>query len=956
MLNCFKFHIFLTKNNKDIVSFLLKTSSYKVSLFGQMSRRYIMVPVTELSLSNVVVFKKAAIPFDGSGLTLITGINQDANLNDDGNKTENKTNATGKTLLLSTIPTILYGSPPLSNKKNSRKDILTSLSSIKLSFTATDSSGEVANFTVNQSAAKYSLYKNGVDLKVRTMERAKEILANLFPLTETDLYNYVYLSTQRPLSFLYETNSKRSEIISDLFRFGIHDALKDYFLSQQRNLKTDIGVLNSILSEKEEVSSRLKSCSWTKKLKIKLKQEKINQKNIQESLLSQVNLLSNIKLALNNLYRIQNLYSKKIEYITQFESFFTLYPSLESTPRPELLKLLQKELNYRDTVFEYATKLDLYKQKILKVKTTIKSKSKSLLDLLNLEFDSKELQKTLQNTQIFKNINFSVIHTLEKQLQSCLLACSEEQAKFLANENLLKNKIKILDKIYENILDIFKDIPFPQDLQKSRINYIRAYIKKISLRMNTKEDKLEESISQLLEKITERKGFITKVIKDMEKSKDKVSQHNIDTENKKGTMRCPTCGSEVSEGYFDKIIENYSKQRETLTEKQNRLLHAKKIVIANKNLSQYVSQIKSLLPTFSVLDIENIKTIFDSQKEALKAIQNKSSNNSYFITHAESLRDTLYQYKVIKNQESPQKTYEDSTDTHLSKIDLEHLKSMIFCLEKLRKATQEYNSCVVSYSPTIKEVCDSENIDINMDSTFIDNLIHNLKAKRQNQDIQVKNIQEQNIAVSESLTQLHKRKNSYDLYKSRYLDLIEKQKEYEDKTQDKDILASLILAYGSKGLKNIALSQVAVSLQHYLNTFSDLLFAENMSFSVTATSTGISALVTRSNNKVSDVRLLSGSESNCFSLIYLLSLLAMMPSSRRTNFVVLDEMDSHMDAACKDRFYTKYLPVLKSVIDNVFVITPRKINSNMLNSFSRIITVVKRGGVSKLSIKTLSPS
>jgi chromosome segregation ATPase len=197
------------------------------------------------------------------------------------------------------------------------------------------------------------------------------------------------------------------------------------------------------------------------------------------------------------------------------------------------------------------------------------------------------------------------------------------------------------------------------------------------------------------------------------------------------------------------------------------------------------------------------------------------------------------------------------------------------------------------------------------------------------------------------------------LYASRLEELSAKQHEYEIKTADKKLISSLVSAYGSKGLKNLAFTQIAVSIQHYLNFFSDLLFAEQMSFSVTSTTTGISVIVTRPNGKQSDVRLLSGSESNCFSLIYLLTVLAMIPASRRTNFVVLDEMDSHMDDACRDRFYTKYVPILKTVVPNVFVITPKSIDtmsSSNMSVFDKVITIVKKGGVSNVKIDALGGS
>lgn len=71
----------------------------------------------------------------------------------------------------------------------------------------------------------------------------------------------------------------------------------------------------------------------------------------------------------------------------------------------------------------------------------------------------------------------------------------------------------------------------------------------------------------------------------------------------------------------------------------------------------------------------------------------------------------------------------------------------------------------------------------------------------------------------------------------------------------------------------------------------------------------------------------------------------MLPNDRRTNFIVLDEPDSHMDSVSREKFITDFVPHLCSVIPSVYIMTP---NDDTYVDANNMI-VIKEKGVSILT-------
>ncbi len=205
---------------------------------------------------------------------------------------------------------------------------------------------------------------------------------------------------------------------------------------------------------------------------------------------------------------------------------------------------------------------------------------------------------------------------------------------------------------------------------------------------------------------------------------------------------------------------------------------------------------------------------------------------------------------------------------------------------------------------------------------------------------------------------LVKKNSDYDLRLGEYRVLSKQKLELESDMEairpileKRDLYKALEKAYSAKGLKVAKANEIVRLLEANLNRYSNLVFAEAFKFNVYAAEQGVFCEVDRGNGKITDVRLMSGAESDSFRLLFMLSLLLMIPAERRTNFVVLDEPDSHMDSRTRSLFAERFLPFLREVVPHVFLITPK--DHHLYQECERWV-VVKEGGVSILNRKGIA--
>ena len=205
-------------------------------------------------------------------------------------------------------------------------------------------------------------------------------------------------------------------------------------------------------------------------------------------------------------------------------------------------------------------------------------------------------------------------------------------------------------------------------------------------------------------------------------------------------------------------------------------------------------------------------------------------------------------------------------------------------------------------------------------------------------------IERKYVKAQDTCSSLGSKASEYRVLRRERKDAIESLKALEPIIAQRGLFKSLEKAYG-KELKVYAANQVLAQIEQNLNRYSNLIFAEPFKFAVHADDKGVHCVVDRGNGKKSDVRLLSGAESDCFRLLFFYVMLIMVDDTRRTNFAVLDEPDSHMDDTTRSLFIERFIPALRTLVPHVFLITPL---SKHAYSECAYVTVVKHKGVSKL--------
>jgi DNA repair exonuclease SbcCD ATPase subunit len=422
--------------------------------------------------------------------------------------------------------TVLNDAPPLSNKANSRKDILTGESEIRIGFISKpDPNQSPIKYKVIQKQGKYVIHENGIDLKIPRIDLAKKRLSQIFPLTSSDMYNYVYYSTQRPLGFLVESNTRRSEILSDLFRLGVHDQLKEYFLQIQRSQKADTVVLDDIVAEKAKVEAQLESCVWSDDQQAKLERYETLREVYQDKILEATKTLTTLRQAVSDIRSIHVVYTKKDGYLTAIADFIAKNPDLTvllSVTRPELLKFLLREKHHREAVTDYHNKVDRYKKNVQSKMTSVVDAAKLLADFIkgheqafldsNLPSWLDRVFDVIENQPAYTKDHSDFLTDLETAVYGEGHSCAQAMAALKSDSKLQERRAADLSHVLTTLKRLtrrYKDISSITDtLNKACVMYKAPC-------SNHDYSPLQAKLLRLVKNISYKNGFLLGVIRDL---------------------------------------------------------------------------------------------------------------------------------------------------------------------------------------------------------------------------------------------------------------------------------------------------------------------------------------------------------------------------------------------------------------------------------------------------------
>ena len=305
----------------------------------------------------------------------------------------------------------------------------------------------------------------------------------------------------------------------------------------------------------------------------------------------------------------------------------------------------------------------------------------------------------------------------------------------------------------------------------------------------------------------------------------------------------------------------------------------------------------------------------------LKAMQTKSAHDAIVVPKydkhkhsklrdeadefSNTLRKCVKNYDKAKRQHNLQQTLNSilkpTCDIKEPEYDIDDIKAKLDqCREYLRIQKELY------------DLTFNNEIDLNFDA--------NVEADAQKQ---YNRLGKKVNALHEIISELKSAQTEYNLLSRNQADIRTKLDTLQIELDNKKITESLVAAYGPKGLKINAITNICQNLESNFNSMSSLIFGENFNFEIGVTSSGIDVIAHRPKGYYSDIKMLSGAESDNFRLLFLPSLLTMMPEDRKTNLVILDEPASHMSPVSKEKFINDFLPHLCSVVPSVYIIEPQ---------------------------------
>lgn len=293
------------------------------------------------------------------------------------------------------------------------------------------------------------------------------------------------------------------------------------------------------------------------------------------------------------------------------------------------------------------------------------------------------------------------------------------------------------------------------------------------------------------------------------------------------------------------------------------------------------------------------------------------------------LRQTQVSLKKLRNDKEALDTDIDTWSRH------RQLRKALAGLEKPKKVEQP--DCALSESEVDQqlEICDKvlqvqraqriilkEHADLNGLKADTLRAAYKLTVKEIDKLETHQHVVDKKLAaILQQLDAEKQRRTELNLYKKQQAKNQDELKALGSNLDNKHIYLSLTKAYGPKGLKISVIDKISRVLEDNLNHYRDLLFAEPFHFSVQVKETGMKIIVDRGHNKISDVRNMSGAESNNFRLLFLGSLLPLIPQERALNTLILDEPTSNQDEASRSLVINRFLPYLHETIPNIFVIT-----------------------------------
>ena len=482
-----------------------------------------------------------------------------------------------------------------------------------------------------------------------------------------------------------------------------------------------------------------------------------------------------------------------------------------------------------------------------------------------------------------------------------------------AHRKKIKQKLDEAEKLRPpfSLKNLKKEVAFCSDeIEKLEVMLDKILNEKKRLLVKVQEVTEQEDLFKSFNiSLKDIKSFSTD---ELAQVKIMVSLHETLCNTKVEGNNCPICFSKVSFKDVERATKNAVKKLPALI----RISKAKK-----EHLK--LLEMRKGLPADSEETLKKLSSTLDKLKSGVRTSDKKRQVATESISVLKKIDDLKNQLVELDRDHKPKDV--EKPDLKLS---LEEIEDRID-LCKVILSKEEARDSILQNHPNIKS-----------------------KSKDNAKQLQTmvttqKELRKKVATVSETLNKVSYLTRDLEHHSSSVAEIKKEINVIKPTVVDRKVYESLVKAYSTKGLKTKAAAKICTLIEANLNMYRHLVFAEPFTFTVNVSSSGISILVDRGNGHSSDVRLLSGAESNSFVLLFLLSVLVLIPAERRVSLLVLDEPCSHQDEVSREIFLTKYLPAVQVLVPNVFVITPHQTD---YVKGSALWTVIKENGISTITV------
>jgi len=190
-----------------------------------------------------------------------------------------------------------------------------------------------------------------------------------------------------------------------------------------------------------------------------------------------------------------------------------------------------------------------------------------------------------------------------------------------------------------------------------------------------------------------------------------------------------------------------------------------------------------------------------------------------------------------------------------------------------------------------------------------------------------------------------------------------KLKALDDLKKDEYFWTKMVDAYGPRGLRVHQLEKMMDLILVHLPVYVSILFNEkSLTFEHKVDATNVKILANREivdeiNSNTTrfqhDIGGFSGGEKDLMSTSFILTLADCIPLHKRSNILILDEVDAQLDEGIKFRFTNELLPMLKKKYSSIFVISHDR-NVQLANIYDQIWNITKNNHTSEIDIQRLN--